>query len=173
VAAVQSLVHLEDSLEPAKQRMLLRRVSGSSAKTIGRPKVFGATALPPFELDNTEPSLCFLSGLAELCRNAARYVLDTPGMKRPHVDFSVEVSDELVATVVLYNPIVGEDARHSQSIRLLAELFTTFGNVVGKVVEIFPAKLIDRYPKSLGRYRYAEARFVYAPENLRFEEDIE
>ena len=153
--------------------MLLRRVSGSSVKKVERPKVFGAMALPPFELENTEPSLCFLSGLAELCRNAARYVLDTPGMKNPHVDFSVEVSGDLVATVVLYNPFVGEEVKHSQSIRLLAELFNTFGNVVGKVVEIFPAKKrTEPYAKGLDGYRYAESRFVYAPENLRFEEDI-
>lgn len=174
VEAVQSFVHLEDSVEPAKQRMLLRRVSTSGAlKKIERPRVFGATALPPFEMENTEPSLCFLSGLAELCRNAARYVLNTPRLKRPHVDFSIEVSDDMVATVKLYNPVVGEDATHSHSIKLLAELFTTFGNVEGKVVTIVPATMKEDYAHGFDGYRYAESCFVYAPNNLRFEEDIE
>ena len=171
VAAVQAFVHLEDSVETSEQRINLRRVNGS-AKRIRRPDRFNAIALPPFDLENAEPSLCFLSGLAELCRNASRYVLDTPKMKNPHVDFSVEVSDDLVSTIVIYNPIVG-DAKNSQSVRLLAELFNDFGNVNGKVVEIFPAQPVDAYAHGLVGYRYAESRFIYTPGNLRFEEDFE
>jgi|ERR1039458_2251036 hypothetical protein len=172
VAAVTTSVYVEDSVDPSEQRLVLRRVHNGIAKKVKRPQLFRGIKLPPFNPDNDEPHLCFLSGLAELCRNAARFVLDTPkiAMKTPHVDFSVEVTDTLVATVILHNPVVGEEFKHSKSIRLLAALFRNFDRDFGKVVEIGPAEPVITYLHGLKGCRYVQSRFVYYPMNLRFEE---
>ena len=167
-------VYVEDSADPAKQRLVLRRVHQGKVEQVKRPGVFRSIELPPFNPENAEPHLCFLAGLAELCRNAARFVLDTPpiAMKTPHVDFSVKVTDAIVATVTLHNPVVGEEFKHSKSIPLLAELFRDFDRDSGKVkaIEISPAEPVTTYLHGLKGCRYVQSRFVYSPMNLRFEE---
>jgi len=168
VAAIATFSYVEDSVDPAEQRLMLRHVQGGSVRRVKRPNMFRAIELPPFNPAVAEPHLCFLSGLAELCRNAARYVLDTrpkSAMATPHVDFSITVTESLVATVVLHNPVVGEGFKHSQSIRLLAELFED----LGKVVKIVPAAEGNPYAHAIKGYRYVESSFVYCPRNLRFE----
>ena len=168
VAAVAAFVYVEDSVDPSEQRLVLRRVHNGAVEQVKRPGVFHGIELPPFNPDNAEPHLCFLSGLAELCRNAARFVLDTQkiAMKTPHVDFSVKVTNKLVATVLLHNPVVGEEFKHSKSIPLLVEVFRDFR----KVVEIGPAEPVKTYAYGLNGCRYVQSRFVYHPMNLRFEE---
>jgi hypothetical protein len=118
--------------------------------------------LPQFRA-NSDAHLCFLSGLAELCRNATRAALDADPA-RPHIDFAVDVSASLVATVTIFNPVTGNDLGQSKSVELLSELFGHFN----KVVELFPAERIGTYAYGRGSCSYASSRFVYSPMKLRF-----
>ena len=78
--------------------------------------------------------------------------------------FSVDVSNALVATVTLYNPVSGNNLGPSKSIDLLGELFMRFN----KVVEFFPAERIEMYPHQRGSSDYMRSRFVYSPMKLKF-----
>lgn len=161
--AVATFVYVEDP----GHRLTLRCVQGEVATPIGRPTFYQAIQLPQFSRDTAEPHLCFLSGLAELCRNAARAVLDAD-LTDPHIDFSVDVSKDFVATVTIYNPVSGnDDLWHSNSIALLAELFEHFN----EVVKLHPAHLVE-YDLGLASDRYVQSQFVYSPLKLRFEEVV-
>jgi len=161
--AVATFVYVEDP----GHRLTLRCVQGEVATPIARPTFYQAIQLPQFSRDTAEPHLCFLAGLAELCRNAARAVLDAD-LADPHIDFCVDVSRDFVATVTIYNPVSGnDDLWHSNSIALLAELFEHFN----QVVELHPACLVE-YDLGLASDRYVQSRFVYSPLKLKFEEVI-
>ncbi len=166
-AALNDAVAIFVYVEDPGQCLTLRCVQGETAIPIGRPTYYQAIQLPQFSSNTAEPHLCFLSGLAELCRNAARAVLDAD-LADPHIDFSIDVSKDFVATVTIYNPVgCNDDLWHSNSIALLAELFEHFN----QVVELHPARLVE-YDLALASDRYVESRFVYSPLKLRFEEVV-
>lgn len=159
--AVAAFIYVEDPGD----RLTVRCISSNTVEDVCRPSSSYSAMLPPFSEKTEEPHLCFLSGLSELCRNAARAALATD-LAPSHVDFSVDVASNLVASVTLYNPVQGRKLVVSKSIRLLNELFRRFDNAV----ELLPAERIEGYPNSFfGADGYVHSRFIYSPMKLRFE----
>jgi hypothetical protein len=163
-------------LEDAAQQLQLRYIDIElgTVRRVSRPKSYRAT-LPQFK-EVSDGHLCFLSGLAELCRNAVRAAIVASkqiGMRKGHVDYSVEISESFVATVTLYNPYNGETIEPSMSVELLARLFDHFitpgiGPEKRPVVQLGQAMFSD-YSHARSACRYVCSRFVYSPMNLRFE----
>jgi len=163
VNAVTAFWYLED----AEERLALRQINGGRATEVKRPTAFQSTPLPPFTAANQEPHLCFLSGLAELCRNAAKVVLTaSPKHDRPHIDFEVKVPRDVafVATVTIINPIVGDQHEPSQSVGILAALFERLNGIV----ELEQAKVLpESYPHALSDDAYVSSLFLFYPKRIR------
>ena len=153
-------------LEDAERLLALRQVDGGVATEVKRPTAFHAAVLPPFNPSNQEPHLCFLSGLAELVRNAVKVVLAaSPQHDSPHIDFAVEVSRDVafMAKVTLFNPVAGHQHEPSQSVSLLSNLFTR----LNRIVEIEQAEIVKAYPHALCGDDYVSSRFLFFPKRVR------
>jgi hypothetical protein len=160
IEAVTQFVYVEDW----QQRLTLRYVENDTASHLARPASFEIICLPPFAPEVPEPHLCFFSGLAELCRNAARIVLAaSPKYRAPHVDFSVTVTDTK-AVVSLVNPVKGNQRGASQSVGILSDLFDRYLN---GIVELRPSKPIDNYPHALAGLNYVQSEYLYFPARIR------
>ena len=70
-----------------------------------------------------------------------------------------------MATVTLYNPLVGTNSGASKSIELLAQLFRRFNGAV----EFVQAEPIETYEHRRNAGRYVRSRFIYFPMRLQFE----
>jgi hypothetical protein len=162
-ASLKNAVAVFIKIEDPNDELIVRHVNGSSVRKIARPDSYHVM-LPQFSAKTTDPHLCFLSGLAELCRNAARAALAADGDLR-HVDFTLEITEGFVATVTLYNPLVGTNSGASKSIELLAQLFRRFNSAV----EFVQAELIETYEHRRNAGRYVRSRFIYFPMRLQFE----
>jgi hypothetical protein len=165
-AALSSAVAAFWYLEDAEELLVLRQINGGCATEVKRPSAFQATPLPPFNAENLEPHLCFLSGLAELCRNAAKVVLTaSPKHDRPHIDFAVDVSRDVAfkATVTIFNPVAGDQYKPSESVGILADLF----KCLNSIVELEQAEVLESYPYALSGDAYVSSRFLFFPKRIR------
>jgi len=159
--AVISFAYAED----VEERLKLRLVNGKKTIEVKRPTAFQSVNLPPFDPTNTEPHLCFLSGLAELCRNAAKVVLTaSPQHDYPHIDFTVDVPRDaaFVATVTITNPVVGNQGEPSKSVGILSDLFERLNGIVE-----LEQPVRDSYPLAVNGDDYVRSRFLYYPKRIR------
>ena len=153
-------------LEDSGGSLTVRKIENGGATAVKRPSIAGWNELlPPFSVASQEPHLCFLAGLAELCRNAARVVLSaSPKHDFAHIDVMVEVArdESFVATVTIFNPVVGNQNEPSQSVGILSDLFKRLNNII----ELHQARDVEHYEHAVSDNSYVMSRFQYFPKRI-------
>ena len=161
INAVKAYWHLED----VKGVLALRHVTDEGVTELKRPTSFQDVRLPPFNPRNPEPHLCFLSGLAEICRNAAKAVSGAAAQyDHPHIDFSVYVKCDasFEATVEIINPIVTDKVTPSKSVDILADLFGR----LNKIVVLEQPAVKPAYAHALSADTYVRSSYTFFPKRI-------